>query len=54
MPWQEIGLLTFLCLSAILFIIQTFRAWLWKNKYMTLIKNLRLGEKDGQTEENSN
>lgn len=40
-------ILVFLVLFVLFTIVQSIRAWLWKDKYDTLVQSLKLGESDG-------
>jgi|PlaIllAssembly_1097288.scaffolds.fasta_scaffold00036_24 hypothetical protein len=55
MSWEAQTLLAlgFMCLFAIGAMIQTVRVYLWKSKYIELVKALKLGEDDGKTEESN-
>ena len=54
MEWETIVALAFLIVFLVFVIIQSIRVYLWKDKYITLVKSLKLGETDGKTEESSN
>ena len=53
MDWQTIAVLVFFAIASFCAILQTIRVFLWKDKYLTLVRNLKLGENDGQTEESN-
>jgi hypothetical protein len=53
MEWETIVALVFLIIFFVFVILQSIRVYLWKDKYMTLVKSLKLGETDGQTEESN-
>ncbi len=53
MEWETIIALVFLIIFAVFVIMQSIRVYLWKDKYMTLVKSLKLGENDGKTEESN-
>lgn len=55
MVWQAWIILGFFTIAAVCVIMQTVRVFLWKDRYNTLVKTLKLGETIyGKTEENSN
>jgi hypothetical protein len=53
MDWQGWIILGFFILASVCVIIQTVRVFLWKDKYVSLVKTLRLGEGNGKAEESS-
>jgi hypothetical protein len=53
MEAETIIALVFLVIFFVFIIVQSIRVYLWKDKYLTLVKSLKLGETDGQTEESS-
>ena len=53
MEAETIIALVFLVIFFVFIIVQSIRVYLWKDKYLTLVKSLKLGETDGQTEESN-
>jgi hypothetical protein len=53
MDAETILIIIVVCILGALAIVQSIRAYMWKNMYNNLVKNIKLGENDGKTEESS-